>query len=341
MIKIKGICYYCSVFLFVMFVCSAQAEEKNIQLGDINNQFTIVDATQTQVILNKPAQKIVILYAGFESLLRPLNKMNCVINRTDTTSMELKNLPSIGTHMHPNFEQIIALNPDLVLQLYSERPESKQIVKQLRGFGLNVAVFKLETFEDIFTSLKQLAILSDAKMSANELDSLCRLNLSTESLDELETSKNLGAYIAYKLRNKLALLDDVLKKYSLSLKPRVFVELRYPNLLGAGKNSLQHEIISRAGGRNVLETYSQRLVKLDEETLLMLDPELVIMQQGAMYQEPVSLSERPVLKALNKSKTLVVNSLAYSHPSLASIDAVFELAIFLHPELSETIKSIK
>lgn len=290
--------------------------------AEISGPVSITDDSGQLVRLEHPARRVVLLYGGFEELLSALGESSSIVGRTDAnTGPDLLKVPSIGTHMRPNFELVLGLRPDLVLQMQSSRGESQESAQRLRELGLNVAVFRLESFADIFSVLERLAGL----LGAGE---------EVQTAGKRPETQNRGARLAVAMRDRLASLEQRIA--GTRQRPGVFFELRYPNLLGAGAGSLPNEIISRAGGRNVLADSTQRLVKLDEEEILRLDPDVYIMQEGPMYKQAVPLEQRPVLKALARARTLVVEGAEYSHPGLHSVDAVFELARFLHPELWTT-----
>ena len=64
------------------------------------------------------------------------------------------NIPSIGTVKHPNIEEIIALNPDLVLGS-SDLDAHIRAQKALHAAGINCELFDVETFEDYLRVLKR------------------------------------------------------------------------------------------------------------------------------------------------------------------------------------------
>ena len=71
------------------------------------------------------------------------------------------------------------------------------------------------------------------------------------------------------------------------------------------------------------------------EALIKRDPEVYIIQKGPMNRNPSLPSERPhfhVLDAVKEGRVLVVDEQAFSRPGPRSIEAVEELARFLHPE---------
>ena len=349
LLSMLSLLFSCLMFSLVYVVINpvaacAASSEKFIEVGssvaatsDIASEtptaitFSILDDSGQLLRLERPAQRIVLLYGGFEELLSALGESARIVGRTDSsTNTDLVKVPSIGTHMRPNFELVLALRPDLVLQMQSARGESQESVQRLRELGLNVAVFRLESFADIFSVLERLATLLDVRAeSTGDGESSGSRNSSLNP--GLNAGQNRGTVLAASMRASLESLDKQISQTG--KRPTVFFELRYPNLLGAGAGSLPNEIINRAGGHNVLEGSAQRLVKLDEEEILRLDPDVYIMQQGPMYKQSVPLEQRPVLKALTHARTLVVEGTEYLYPGLHSVDAVFELARFLHPDL--------
>ena len=112
---------------------------------------------------------------------------------------------------------------------------------------------------------------------------------------------------------------------------RVFYEVRYPNLLAAGRASIVDEIIRHAGGRNVLDA-PQKLVRCNEEMLVALDPEAYILQQGPMNPAPQAPAERPHyrgLSAVRSGRVLLVDEHLFARPGPRSVEAAERLARWL------------
>ncbi len=201
--------------------------------------------------LEAPARRVVALYGAFNDILLDMGLGDRLAARTRADIRpELAALPVIGTHMRPNLELIAALQPDLILQ-FEGRREAEAQVAQLRALGFPVAVFRGSSFPDLYRIIAALGVLTGAEDRADALiDSLrSRLNALAE--------RRIGA-----------------------LRPRVFFEIRSPNLLAAGANSTASAIIEAAGGENAVRV-PERVARLNEEELIRLDPEVYIVQQGA------------------------------------------------------------
>ena len=117
-------------------------------------------------------------------------------------------------------------------------------------------------------------------------------------------------------------------------RPRVFFEVRELNLLAAGQGSLVNDIITRAGGENIVKS-PQKLTLYSLEALIQANPEVYIIQKGPMNRSPEDIYTRPYfqeLQAVKARRVLVVDESLYSRPGPRSAEAVEQLARFLHPE---------
>lgn len=253
------------------------------------------------VELPAPARRVVALYGAFNDILLSMDMGGCLIGRTVAdVQPELADRPVIGTHMRPSLELIAALRPDLVLQFEGRREASAQ-VEQLRALGLRVAVFRGTSFPDLFRIIQSLGSLTGAEDRAGELIASLR-----------------------------ARLEAVARSRAGAGRPRVFFEIRSPNLLAAGVNSTASAIIEAAGGDNVVRV-PERVARLSEEELLRLDPDVYIVQQGSMNNAPTPPAGREhyrTLRAVRGGHVLTVDESLFSRPAPGMVDAVEMLAVF-------------
>lgn len=268
---------------------------------------TITDDTGWELTLKQPAQRVVALYGAFSELLLAMGLDHKLVARTaaDEHIPALRHLPAVGTHMRPNAERILSLEPDVVVQLVG-RQEAETFSHGLRRLGVPVLMFSMDNFEDMFSVLRRLGIATGTEDRATQLEHLYR--------------KRLGEV-------RTALLNE----------PRIplFYEVRYPNLLAAGRDSIVNDIILTAGGRNVVDS-AGKVVRINEEELVRLNPEAYIIQKGPMNPAPESLDLRAhyaTLTAQQKGRVLVVDELAFARPGPRAVDAVELLARWLHPRV--------
>ena len=251
--------------------------------------------------LAAPARRIVALYGAFNDILLDMGLGDRLAARTlADTRTELEHLPAIGTHMRPNSELIAALQPDLVLQ-FEGRREAENQVARLRALGLPVVVFRGSGFPDLFRIIESLGLLTGEEKAAADL--------------------------VEGLRSRL---DAVARSREGAPRPRVFFEIRSPNLLAAGTDSMASAIIEAAGGENAV-TVPDRVARLNEEEVIRLDPDVYLIQRGPMNPDPVPPAQRShyrSLKAVREDRILEVDESLFSRPAPGAVLAVEQLAAF-------------
>ena len=265
----------------------------------------VVDDTGVTLTLDKPAERIIALYGAYNELLLALDARDLLVARTvaDAHLPELAGLPAIGTHMRPNAELIVAQKPDLVLQLAGRREALLQ-TEALRKLGINVLTFEMDSFDKMFDVLEKLGRLTGRERKAAGL-----------------------------IRDRRARLATLRARHAGEKPVRVFYEVRYPNLLAAGQGSIVNEIIAAAGGENVVAD-DKKLVRFNEEALILADPDAYLIQKGPMNPDPQPLSERAHyrdLRAVRTGRVLVVDEDRFARPGPRAVEAAEELELWLHP----------
>ena len=263
----------------------------------------ITDDTGTTLTINQPARRVIALYGAFNEIFLALGAGDLLVARTaaDGNLPELAALPAIGTHMRPNAELVLAQRPDVVVQLEG-RSEAQTQTENLRSLGLNVLTFEVNSFERLFEVTQLLGQLVGREQAATAL-----VNGWKGRLQALRSS-SAG-----------------------KPGPRIFYEVRYPNLLAAGRGGISSEILALAGGENVV-TDSKKLVRFSEEALIAANPDVYLIRQGPMNPAPTPLDERDHYKGLRvvrEGRVLVVDEDRFARPGPRALDAAEELAGWL------------
>ncbi|MDY0226659.1 MAG: ABC transporter substrate-binding protein [Desulfomicrobium apsheronum] len=263
------------------------------------DEISVMDDEGRRIRLDAPATRIIALYGAFNEILADMGRENLLIARTasDDLPPSIAGKPSIGTHLRPNAELIIGLAPDLVLQL-GGRGEAMEPVRFLEKRGLKVAVFDLENFDQLFSVMERLGTLTASTDQATE-----RIHFMRSELARIEAQNRPP-------------------------RPKIFFEARYPTLLAAGQGSMASEIIFKAGGENCVAA-PDKLVRLGEEELLRLAPDIYLMQAGPMNPSPVPMTDRSLFRTLecvNSGQVHVVDQKVFSRPGPRSLEAVRQLS---------------
>lgn len=267
----------------------------------------VTDDLGRVIALREPAKRIISLYGAYSEILFAIGAGDSLVARTraDKFPPAILDKPSVGTHLRPNLELVLGLQPDLIILAHG-RKDGHEAIDQIRRRGLTVASFQPSTFAELFSVINRLGTLTGKAEAAREL------------VDGLQ--------------GRLARLRERLTDNE--RRPTVFFEVRYPNLLGAGRKSIVNDVILKAGGINCLPN-NKKLVRINIEALVAYDPEVYVVQRGPMNRNPGDPKDRAnfqAIKAVRQGRVLFVDEYLFSRPGPRSVDAAEILAAYFHPE---------
>ncbi|MEJ5243303.1 MAG: ABC transporter substrate-binding protein [Desulfomicrobiaceae bacterium] len=244
--------------------------------------------------------RIIALHGALAEMVLALGRGDLLVARTEADAEILPQLPSIGTHLRPNLEAILALHPDVVLTL--EDAPHPELCALLQAAGIRTLALPGQSFADLFASLRRLG---------RELDAEAQAEAQVQAME-----RTLAAVAAA----------------SAARRPRVLVELRYPNLVVSGTASIVHHMILAAGGENAV-TAPEKIVRLSEEELLRLAPEVCVILRGPMHPHPEPLPERgPIFASLpcvRRGLVFQAEQAAFSRPTPRAVAATQQLAAWI------------
>jgi iron complex transport system substrate-binding protein len=170
------------------------------------------------------------------------------VGRTDycTNPPGIERVETVGGPRTFAVERVIELSPNLVLATTVSDPVR---IQELRSAGLTVVVFRLETIDDIYRNIESIGILLSLPDTAEEL---------------VET---LAA------RQK-----EIEQRSPESDRVRVLYILWDEPLYVAGNNTFQHDLITRAGGINIMED-AEGYATISEESVVNRAPEVIIISR--------------------------------------------------------------
>ncbi len=266
----------------------------------------VTDDTGQEICLPEPPARVISLYGAFTEILWELGVRRELVARTsnDTTIAEVEALPSLGTGLRPDLEHLMALRPDLVVGRASRA--SGATLGAMRDRGVRVAAFDPGSVAELESTMTRLGALCGRESEAGLL--------------------------ASRVRERLAAVQETVGQPARRL--RVVYEVRAEPLTVAGTDGLVDEVIRRAGGTNAVEI-QKKLVLLDVEALLRLDPDVYVIQEGPMNRKPPALGDRPhykLLRAAREGRVLQVDEEDFSRPGPRVSEAVERLSRYLYPQ---------
>ncbi len=263
------------------------------------------NVTKTRNKVNFTAHRIVSGYAAFTETLIAIGVKDHIVaaNRAEAKKLQI---PSIGSHMKPDIEAIIATHPDIIL-LSSRRPQLVETIRnKLANTDILIVAEYPHTVDDTLKFIKKLG--------------------------QLTKSENRANLIVKHAKSLLESVDKVVASVPESERPIVFLEVRNaPSLLTCGKDSIAYDIIRRAGGIPVF-TLPGSVINVDIEDLIVAKPDLYIQQHGVMNRNPLPPQEHQVIGSLpcvQKGRVLKIDEKLISRPGPRVAEAVLKI----HKEL--------
>jgi iron complex transport system substrate-binding protein len=203
-------------------------------------------------------------------------------------------------------EKIIALKPDLILAFGTLQ---QSVVAQLQERGQTVSWFYPHTITQIYESFEKIGELTGSSVAAQRL--------------RKEVEEKVEA-VRTRVRN-------ILPQES----PTVFRVMRLDPLGTIGGDAFQTGIYHLAGGKNVFADNGQDYFELEFETLLELDPDIIVIAGEDEEKAKARITNRQEwagLTAVKKDRIAVISAQLICRPGSRLAQTVEQLVKQFHPE---------
>jgi iron complex transport system substrate-binding protein len=274
---------------------------------------TYTDDMGREVTIDEVPQRIVSHVPSITEMLFALGVGERVVGVSDYCDYpeEAKSKISVGNYFNPSIENIVALEPDLVLT--DGHSEDITQLDELEP-PINYMVIDPRDIDGIFADLELLGKVTGSEGEAEEL---------------IESMQDSIAQV-------LALVEG-------APRPRVLfvidaTDLTFPWTAGSG--SFIDAFITMAGGENIAAQAEGAWVQLSIEEIVNADPEIIILpaKHGTAFTSPETLMEHPVWQgttAVKEGKIFVIDDDLVSRSGPRIVQGLEELARIIHPELFE------
>ena len=274
---------------------------------------TITDGLGSEVTIPQKPQRIVSLTLSTDEILLSLVATERVRAVTYLAGDSIwTNVSEIARQVEHTVqsdpEQIIALEPDLVLAATYNNPDH---IKLLRDAGIPVVVVSLfDSVDQVADNIRYVAQLTGDEARAEEL---------------------IAA-----MEERLAAIEAMAAKAE--TKPRVLFYTAFGS--SAGKGSTFSDIVQRAGGINLGdEALDGPFGEISLEKIVELNPDVIVTDEfspedNVEWQE--NFSNHPALANVNAKKNGRIYTVPARHISTLShyiVEGVYDVAKLLHPDL--------
>ena len=208
---------------------------------------TVTDDLGRTLRVSPPARHIVSLAPSLTEMLFFIGAGESVAGVTSYCDFppEARTRQVVGDLVTPDIERILSLRPDLVL--ISVEGNAQRSFQRLEQLGMRMFVSNPRDLAGVYKSLADIAALTGhARRAAALIDSL---------------------------RGE----ERRLREHAPARSPSVLMLLSLQPLMAAGRSTFIDEVITLAGGRNAAAALEGNYPTLNRETLLRMDPDLILL----------------------------------------------------------------
>jgi iron complex transport system substrate-binding protein len=277
--------------------------------------WTVTDDTGTSVTIRTQPERVISLSPANTETVAALGAGERLVGGTDLDDHppELAALPDVATFTGVLMEQLVALEPDLVLAGGNGFTPDADIAR-MRELGYPVVVVYSSSVDDVLTDIRLIgdALGSEAAETAEAL---------TASMDaDLDHIADLAA--------------------ETGSTPRTFYEIGdQPELYGPAPGSFVADMVERAGG-DAITTSDPTVFSMPLEQLVAADPEVIVLGDTLYGVCPDIVAARPGwgdLAAVRTGAIRTVDDVVVTRPGPRLAEGLASLARAIHPELADDL----
>lgn len=217
-------------------------------LASEDHSVTVTDMTGREITLEEPATRIVALTPSDCEILYAIGAGDTLVGRGEYCDYpeEVLEIPSVQSGADTNIEQIIALEPQVLLM--STMAQTEEQIEQLEKAGIHVVVSDAQDIEGVYTTVEMIgSLMGKDEEAENVVDQM------KDTFDEIQ-EKSTG---------------DGTETIYFEVSP-----LEY-GLWAAGKDTFMDEVAQMMGLKNIFEDVSG-WGEVSEEQVLERNPDYIL-----------------------------------------------------------------
>lgn len=266
----------------------------------------VVDDAGSEVRLSRPPTRIISLIPAVTELVVALGVADRLVARTEYDhDPALARLPSVGEGLTPSVEWLVRLHPELVVA-WPDR-QSRSVVGRLAALGIPVYGARIETLEDIASTIRRVGLLLGVAPRADSL--------------------------AARVEGEL---DAVRRVVAGRERPSVLYVVSHDPPMTAGPTTFIDGLIAVAGGRNAFADARAGWPQVGLEEIVRRQPDVLIVPLGERDGATVERVKRAPgwreLRAVKEGRVYGVDAEIFNRPGPRVGEVARRLAAILHPE---------
>lgn len=276
-----------------------------------STEIKLLDGLDKEVVLNKPAEKIIVFTPSALEIIAGLNGMNAVIG-VDNWSVDNKEplaegFEGFGDSQALNMEKITAAAPDIIIGLVGW---AEADIQKLTDLGIKIYIVDSNTIDEIYTEIKNMG-----KILGKDAE---------------------GQGLADELKKQVEEITSKVSTLAEDKKPKVFYEVWNDPLMSAGKKTSINDLIEKSGGINIvaddgLEGWPEYSV----EKMVQNNPDIIIAPVSLASDANIIINDNRFssINAIVNKKVYIVPDNPTVRPSQNIIKGLTMFAQAIHPEI--------
>jgi iron complex transport system substrate-binding protein len=269
---------------------------------------TVTDQVGRRVVVPADPQRVIALAPSITEIIFALGRENClkgVTKYSDFPKQAVK-LPKVGSYVYLDLERIVSLKPDLCIAIKDGNP--KEAVNKLESIGIPVYAVNPKNIETVINTVVETGGLLNASKKADAL------------------AKNM--------RHRIERVEALIAKTD--LRPGIFFQIGIAPIVSVGTDTFIHELIIKAGGRNLAEG-PVSYPRFSREQVLALAPDIIIitsMARSVVFEQvKAEWNKWPNMPAVKTGRIFLEDSNLFDRPTPRLVDGLELLLKLIHPEL--------
>ena len=282
-----------------------------------------IDGMGNKIIIDKPAQKVIIYVPALLEIFSGLDAMD-KIAEVDSWSVEnndplAKGFNGAGDANGINFEVVTKINPDLIIvagSSYAQNAASE--FDKLAQLGFTVYMSDSVSLDGIYSEIENIGKLIGKEKEAGVLSS--------------------------SLKNKVEDINGKVRALPESSRPSVFYMVWNDPLMSAGKNTFVDELINKAGGINIVARDGlSDWPEYSLEKLVSDNPDIIIVPASLAANPDIILNDKKyaTINAVINKKVFSIPDNPISRPNQNVINGLIMMSEAIHPEIFGEFKIIE
>lgn len=220
---------------------------------------------------------------------------------------EAKLKPSVGNYFNPSVENIVALDPDLVLT-----DGHSQNIFQLDSLGIASIVLQPEDIDGILRDIELLGRVTSMEKEARELIDNMQKDIA-RILTRVEDAPKISAVY-------------------------IFDATDLNNPWTAGPGSFADSLITMAGGQNIAAQAQGAWIQLSIEEIVRSDPQIILVDtsHGTAVISKAELKKHPIwreMTTVKQDRIYPVDGDLVNRPGPRIVEGLEKIVEIIHPEL--------